>query len=111
MGSGGSSSNTHIINRQTTDETNNHNNVKNLENYYKEHNLETNIQNGDRALGGAVNIRDDVNAGTAIYKLNLMNLDSRSQAVFREVLANHQAMMEPQYNNVQYMDMPLTPAY
>ncbi len=34
----------------------------------------TNIQNGDKSAGGAVDISNDVNMGTGIYKLNLMNL-------------------------------------
>ena len=75
MGGGGKhTSNTHVVNYENEDVTNTHNNVKNLENHYKEHNLQTNIHNGDRALGGAVNIMNDVNSGTAIYKLNLQNL-------------------------------------
>ena len=69
-----STTNTVIKDYVNEDITNTHNNVKNLENNYKEHNLETNIQNGDRALGGEVKISNDVNAGTSIYKLNLMNL-------------------------------------
>ena len=77
MGGGGKhTSNTRVVNYENEDVTNTHNNVKNLENHYKEHNLQTNIHNGDRALGGAVNIMNDVNSGTAIYKLNLQNLGS-----------------------------------
>ena len=77
MGGGGKhTSNTHVINYENENVTNTHNNVKNLENHYKENNLQTNIHNGDRALGGAVNIMNDVNSGTAIYKLNLQNLFS-----------------------------------
>lgn len=53
MGGGGrKSSTTTVYNTVNEDITNTHNNEKNLANYYKEHNLETNIQNGDRALGG-----------------------------------------------------------
>ena len=89
MGGGGHSTHdVHVKNYQTTEETNVHNNEKNLENFYKEHNLETNIQNGDRALGGEVRISNDVNSGTSIYRLNLMNLDSRTQSALREALVN-----------------------
>ena len=76
MGGGGHhTKTTTVTNYENENIVNNHNNVKNLDNYYQEHNIETKIQNGDRVLGGSNLIKDDLNAGTAYYKLNLQNLD------------------------------------
>ena len=76
MGGGGHHTSTKTVtNYENENIVNEHNNVKNTDNYYEEHNTETNIQNGDRVLGGNILVADDVNAGTAYYKLNLQNLD------------------------------------
>ena len=70
MGGGGRSSNTNTVNNTVNEDIHNvHNNVKNIDNYYHEHNIMTDIQFGDRALGGHVQIEDDVNTGNAFYKL------------------------------------------
>ena len=77
MGGGGHSSNTKTVNNVVNEDINNvHNNEKNIDNYMAEHNIVTDIQYGDRALGGSVHVTDDVNAGTAYYKL--MNLKGLS---------------------------------
>ena len=68
MGGGGHS--TETINNNVTENIHNiHKNTKNIDNYYHEHNIMTDIQFGDRALGGHVQIEDDVNTGNAFYKL------------------------------------------
>ena len=55
MGGGGRSSNTKTVNNNVNENINNvHNNVKNIDNYMAEHNIVTDIQYGDRALGGSV---------------------------------------------------------
>ena len=78
MGGGGHSSNTKTVYNVVNEDINNiHNNVKNIDNYMAEHNIVTDIQYGDRALAGSVKINDDVNAGTAYYKL--MNLQGGLQ--------------------------------
>ena len=81
MGGGGRSTNSKTVNNVVNEDINNvHNNEKNIDNLYEEHNIVTDIQYGDRALGGSVKINDDVNAGVAYYKLmnlqgGLANLD------------------------------------
>ena len=74
MGGGGHSTSSKTVNNNVNENINNvHNNVKNIDNYMQEHNIVTDIQYGDRALGGSVRISDDVNTGQAYYKLINLN--------------------------------------
>ena len=80
MGGGGHHTKTKTVNNEVNENIyNESNNVKNIDNIYNEHNIETKIQNGDRVLGGDILIKDDVNAGTAYYKMNLQNLNMFDQ--------------------------------
>ena len=64
MGGGGHSTSSKTVNNVVNENINNvHNNEKNIDNYMQEHNIVTDVQYGDRSLGGSVKISDDVNAG------------------------------------------------
>jgi hypothetical protein len=69
-----STTNEVIKNYNNEDVINTTNTVKNQVNHQMETNTLTSIQNGDKSAGGAVELSNDVNMGTGIYKLNLMNL-------------------------------------
>ena len=74
MGGGGHSTSSKRVNNKVNENISYvHNNVKNIDNYMQEHNIVTDVQYGDRALGGSFKVSDDVDAGYA-YK-NLINLD------------------------------------
>ena len=87
MGGGGHSTSSKTVNNNVNESINNvHNNVKNIDNYMQEHNIVTDIQNGDRALGGSVKVVDDINAAVANYKLmNLQNLSKSSDLGINDV--------------------------
>ena len=74
MGGGGHSTSSKTVNNIVNESINNvHNNEKNIDNYMQEHNIVTDAQYGDRALGSSVKIFDDANAGAAYYKLLNLN--------------------------------------
>ena len=57
MGGGGRSTSSKTVNNYVNEDIKNvHNNEKNIDNYYKQHDINTNIQIGDRAMGGIVDI-------------------------------------------------------
>ena len=70
MAGGHHNTNTHTVNNVVNEDIHNvHNNEKNIDNYMYEHNIVTDMQYGDRALGGMVHVNDDVNAGESYYRL------------------------------------------
>ena len=74
MGGGGRSTSSKTVTNITNEDIKNvHNNVKDINNYYNEHNILTDVQVGDRAYGGKIQIQNDVNAGTAYYGLQNLN--------------------------------------
>ena len=69
MGGHSSSTNTYEKEIHNKDITQRNNHVESQKDHYVEHNIETNILNGDKAYGGGVATNGDLNLGTAIYKL------------------------------------------
>ena len=70
MGGGGhhtTTNNVHNISHENT--VNENNNHSETNNQYNEENTVTEIQDGDRVLGGQVIAKNDLNTGTAIYSL------------------------------------------